>query len=189
METPKETDFVEILGKIEIVSTEDEKIKLIGGLLNNDSSRAILRLLFENEMTANEIAQKTDMLLSLVIHHLQKMQKIGIIQINKMGKNSKGHDMKYYRATKLAIIILPPSISEKAKKSKSLFNVLNRIYRFVAIGIVCSVSWLVLHINANLVRPGLASGNPEAVPSEIIVPLLIVIIGLIVERIIVEFRK
>jgi DNA-binding transcriptional ArsR family regulator len=186
---PKETDFIGIHEKIEIVSTEDEKIKLIGGLLNNDSSRTILKLLFENEMTANEIAQKTGMLLSLVIHHLQKLQETGIVKINRMGKNSKGHDMKYYRATKLAIIILPPSISEKAKKSKSLFNVLKRIYKFAAIGIAGIVSWLALYINANLVRPGLASGNPESVPVEIIVPLLIVIIGLIVERAVVKFRK
>ncbi len=182
------SDLANANDKIEIVSTDDDRIKMIGSLLSNDSSRTILKLLFENEMTANEIAQKTGMLVSLVIHHLQKMQEVGLVKINRVGKNSKGHDMKYYGATKLAVIILPSKISEKAKKSKSLANTLNKIYKFAAIAIAGVVAWAVLNINVNPVSPGLVSRTPDATPIGIIVPLLIVIVGLIIERII-EFRK
>ena len=157
--------------------------------MSNDTSRNILKLLFEQEMTAKDIAVKTGMLLSLVIFHLQKMQEAEIIKISKIGKNSKGHHMKYYGATKFAVIILPSKFSEKAKSSKSLNNSLNKIFRFAAIGIVGITSWLILNIGVEPVRPGLASGNPESAPVRIIVPLLIVIIGLIIERIITEFRK
>jgi DNA-binding transcriptional ArsR family regulator len=188
MKPPEGTDLAETHEKVEIVSTDDEKIKLIGSLLSNDASRNILKLLFEQEMTANEIAQKTGMLLSLIIFHLQKMQEVGLVKINKVGKNSKGHDMKYYGTTKLAVIILPPKISEKAKKSKSLANTLNRIYKFAAIATAGVVAWLVLNINVNPVSPGLVSRNPDAMPIGIIIPLLIVIVGLVMERII-EFRK
>jgi DNA-binding transcriptional ArsR family regulator len=188
-DTLKDTDLAEIHEKVEILSTDDEKIKLIGSLLSNDASRSILKLLFEQEMTANDIAKKTGMLLSLVIFHLQKMQEAGIVSISKIGKNSKGHDMKYYGTTKLAVIILPSKFSEKAKKSKSLFNSLRKIYKFTAIGIIAIVSWLVLNTNVKPVSPGLASNIPDVAPIGIVIPLLIVIIGLIVERIIVEFRK
>jgi len=188
-DTLKDTDLAEIHEKVEILSTDDEKIKLIGSLLSNDASRNILKLLFEQEMTANDIAKKTGMLLSLVIFHLQKMQEAGIVTISKIGKNSKGHNMKYYGTTKLAVIILPSKFSEKAKKSKSLFNSLRKIYKFTAIGIIAIVSWLVLNTNVKPVSPGLASNTPDVAPIGIIIPLLIVIIGLIVERIIVEFRK
>ena len=185
----KETDIAEIHEKVEILSTDDEKIKLIGSLLSNDASRNILKLLFEQEMTANDIAKKTGMLLSLVIFHLQKMQEAGIVTISKIGKNSKGHDMKYYGTTKLAVIILPSKFSEKAKKSKSLFNSLRKIYKFTAIGIMAILSWFVLNTGVKPVSPGLASNTPDVAPIGIVIPLMIVIIGLIVERVIVELRK
>ena len=56
--------------KIEIFSTDDEKIKSFGELLTNDSSRSILQILFKEEMTANEIAQKTGESLQLVKYHI-----------------------------------------------------------------------------------------------------------------------
>ena len=47
--------------KIEIFLSDDEKIKSVGELLTNNSSRDILQLLFEEELSANEISQKIDM--------------------------------------------------------------------------------------------------------------------------------
>ena len=42
-------DFTE---KIKILATDDKKIKLFGELFTNDSSREILQLLFNEELTA-----------------------------------------------------------------------------------------------------------------------------------------
>ncbi|MEM2785365.1 MAG: winged helix-turn-helix domain-containing protein [Candidatus Nitrosotenuis sp.] len=186
--------MTDIHEKVEIVSTDDEKVKLIGGLLSNDTSRNILKLLFEQEMTANEIAQKTGMLLSLVIFHLQKMQEADLIKINKIGKNIKGHDMKYYGATKLAVIIMPSKISEKAKKSKSLFNSLNRIYKFAAIGLAGLATWLMIHfqnLDEEPTHGGIVPPLNEITTNTfvIIVPLIVVLVGLIIERIILEIKK
>lgn len=132
---------VEITEKIEILSTEDERIKTVGELLSSDSSRAILKLLFNDQMTANQIAQKTEISLPLVIYHLKKMQDAGIVKIAQTGKNTKSHDMKYYTVDKFAIVILPSGATEKAKSSKSLFNSFNRIYRFATIGGAAIAAW------------------------------------------------
>jgi len=121
--------------KIEIFSTDDEKIKSFGELLTNDSSRSILQLLFKEEMTANEIAQKTGESLQLVKYHINKMQDMGIIKVSKVEKNSKAQDMKYYTATKFAIVILPKTVSEKAKESKSLMHSFKILYKFAGVGI------------------------------------------------------
>lgn len=121
--------------KIEIFSTDDEKIKSFGELLTNDSSRSILQLLFKEEMTANEIAQKTGESLQLVKYHINKMQDMGIIKVSKVEKNTKAQDMKYYTATKFAIVILPNSVSEKAKESKSLLRSFKILYKFAGVGI------------------------------------------------------
>ncbi len=134
-------DPIGINDKIEILSTDDQRIKAVGELLSSDSSRTILKLLFNDHMTANQIAQKTETSLPLVMYHLKKMQDAGIVSVASTGKNTKSHDMKYYTVDKFAIVILPSGLSEKAKSSKSLHNSFNRIYRFATIGGAALATW------------------------------------------------
>ena len=63
-------DTDELTEKIKILATDDEKIKSFGELFTNDSSREILQLLFNEDLTANQIAQKTEISLQLVKYHL-----------------------------------------------------------------------------------------------------------------------
>ena len=134
-------DIPNLSDRVDIVSTEDERLKTIGEILSSDSSRSILKLLFNQSLTANEIAQKTEMSLPLVIHHLKKMQSVQIIKIRNIGKNSKSHDMKYYTIDKFAIVILPSEMTQPAKKSKSLFNSFTRIHRLATLGGVSIAVW------------------------------------------------
>jgi DNA-binding transcriptional ArsR family regulator len=134
-------DPMGINDKIEILSTDDDRIKAVGELLSSDSSRTILKLLFNEEMTANQISQKTEISLPLVMYHLKKMQDANVVKVSQTGKNTKSHDMKYYTVDKFAIVILPSGMTEKAKTSKSLFNSFNRIYRFATIGGVSLAAW------------------------------------------------
>jgi len=143
MDEYNEADPVSLTEKIEIISTEDEKIKSVGELLSSDSSRAILKLLFDDSLTANQIAQKTGISLPLVIYHLKKMQDMSIVKISSVGKNVKAQDMKYYTTTKFAIVILPSGLSQKAKTSKSLANSFKTIYRFASIGAAGVATWFV----------------------------------------------
>jgi DNA-binding transcriptional ArsR family regulator len=149
MDEYKEADPVSLTEKIEIISTEDEKIKSVGELLSSDSSRTILKLLFEDIMTANQISQKTGISLPLVIYHLKKMQDMGIVKVSNVGKNVKAQDMKFYTTTKFAIVILPSSLSQKAKTSKSLANSFKTIYRFASIGVAGVATWFVSQFAQN----------------------------------------
>ena len=134
-------DIPNLSDRVDILSTEDEKLKIVGEILSSDSSRSILKLLFNQSLSANEIAQKTEMSLPLVIHHLKKMQSAQVVKIANVGKNSKSHDMKYYTIDKLAIVILPSEMTQSAKKSKSLFNSFTRIHRLATLGGVSIAAW------------------------------------------------
>jgi len=136
-----EDESVGISDRVEIISTEDQKIKAIGEILSSDSSREILKILFNDSLTANQISQKTEISLPLVIYHLKKMQESGVVKITSVGKNTKSHDMKFYTVDKLAIIILPSKMSEPAKKSKSLFNSFTRIHRLATLGGISIAAW------------------------------------------------
>jgi hypothetical protein len=66
-----------------------------------------------------------------------------------MGKNIKTQDMKFYTSSKFAIVILPSSVTEKAKTSKSLANSFKAIYRFGSIAVAAVATWFVSRITQN----------------------------------------
>ncbi|MCH7559820.1 MAG: helix-turn-helix transcriptional regulator [Thaumarchaeota archaeon] len=128
---------------VEVISSDDEKIKLIGEIFSNDSSRKILKLISnDEEMTANEIAQKNNMSLALITHHLKRMQVAGMVKITKTEKSVKGQDMKYYLATKQSFLIVPPE-----KTTRFIINSVKKFSKFAAIGLAGFVSWMTLKPN------------------------------------------
>jgi len=137
-----------ITEKIKILATDDEKIKSYAELFTNDSSRKILQILFNEELSATQIAQKTDISLQLVKYHLNKLQALGIVIISKIEKNSKSQDMKIYSATKFSIVIVPPKLSEKTKESKLLVRSFRHIYKVVGGGIATGITWTTLSLTA-----------------------------------------
>ncbi|TLX93362.1 MAG: winged helix-turn-helix transcriptional regulator [Thaumarchaeota archaeon] len=160
--TPEKTN-PQIAEKVGIYDTDDERLRTLGEVLINDASRNILKLLLDQTLTANEIATKTGFSLQLARYHLKKMQDAGLVEISKIGKNTKAHDMKYYSATKFAIVILPSKFSEKAKSSKSLFKSFRSIYRFGAIGIAAIGSWFAtIALQGTGQISDIAKGIPES---------------------------
>ncbi|MBT5200430.1 MAG: winged helix-turn-helix transcriptional regulator [Thaumarchaeota archaeon] len=139
MSSEDNDEFVE---QIKILATDDKKIKSFGEIFSNDSSREILQLLFDEELSATQIAQKTEISLQLVKYHLTKLQDLGVVNISKIEKNSKSQDMKIYTATKFSIVIVPPTLSKKTKESKSLVRSFKYIYKVAGLGIATGVSGL-----------------------------------------------
>jgi len=170
-DTNGKNDPITISDKVEILSTDDEKLKAMGEILSTDASRQILKLLFNESMTANQISQKTDLSLPLVIYHLKKMQDANVVKITNVGKNIKSHDMKFYTLDKFAIVIVPPEMSGKVKESKSLFNTFSRIHRFATLGAVSIAAWFSSQFIqnygqvSNRVREEIPVVEPERVPS------------------------
>jgi len=132
----------DVTEKIKIFATDDEKIKSFGEIFTNDSSREILQFLFNEELSATQIAQKTGISLQLVKYHLNKLQDLGIVKISKIEKNSKSQDMKIYTATKFSLVVVPPKFSEKTKESKLLVRSFRHIYKVVGLGIATGLSGL-----------------------------------------------
>jgi DNA-binding transcriptional ArsR family regulator len=132
----------EITEKIKIMATDDVKIKSFGELLTNDSSRSILQLLFNEELTALQISEKTGISLQLVKYHIIKLQDLGVVKITKTEKNSKSQDMKFYSASKFSMVIVPPKYSEKTKESKLLVRSFKHIYKIAGLGIAAGLSGL-----------------------------------------------
>lgn len=173
----------DISGKIKIISTTDERLKIIGEILSNESSRQIYSLLIQKELATMQICKDTNLPLSLVLHHLNKMLSVELVLISKIGKSEKNQDMKFYKA-KSGIMILPNEALDIAKKSKLFSNSVNKILKFVGIGIAGTSSWI---ISQTLLKPPISldmvNGPMQSYQYiAIIIGLVVVIGGLIVER-------
>jgi DNA-binding transcriptional ArsR family regulator len=155
---------------VNIFSIDDVRMKILAKVISNKSSVAILNLLFHDEMTANDIAQKTNMSLQLVKYYLDKMQQIDLIHISKTGKNSKARNMNYYKTSKLAIIITPSKITEKTKQSKSLVRSFHSISKFFGMGIVSAItalSLVMVSAESSLLNPFKSWYSEFSLPIEI----------------------
>ncbi|TBR24950.1 MAG: ArsR family transcriptional regulator [Candidatus Nitrosotenuis sp.] len=125
---------------IKVCCTEDDKLKSIGKLLISDSSRMILKVLFSDTMTANQISQKTGISLQLVKYHVNKMQEMGIVRITKIEKSTKSYDMKYYSAEKFAITIMP------SKQGTPFAISFKKIHKIIGLGIAVFSAWFATHV-------------------------------------------
>lgn len=129
-----------------VFSSDDQRLKILGEIFGNSTSRSIITLLIESEMTTTQISDKLDINLNLVMYHLDKMLSLQIISITKRTKNSRGHQVKHYRA-KQAVMIFSKNAKNRAEKSKMLSDVIKRITRFSAIGIAGVFTWFATNIS------------------------------------------
>ena len=179
---------------VNLYSSSEDRIKLLGESLGNDISRRMLIMLSTSEMTAYEVTRGTGLSLSLVAHHLKKMQSAGLVRVSRVSKNSKNRDMKHYRAASI-IMVVPEGAYDKSKSSKLLSLSLRKIMRFAAIGIAGLSSWLVA-TQANVADDVWHSAEDgQFVPAiadplaPVAVGLGVVVAGLVLERILAAFNK
>ena len=118
MEKVKENDN-ENFDKIKVFSSDDEKLKSLGELLSNKSSRDIIKLLIDKEMYTNEISKKLDMRANIVIHHLKKLEELGLLQIKNKKIVKKGNDHRHFRMVS-NLFITPNYTKEEIEEKDTL---------------------------------------------------------------------
>lgn len=134
--------------QIKIYFSDDEKIKSFGEILTSDAGRLILKMLLQEELTANQISQKSGVSLQLVKYHVNKMQRLGIISISKTEKNSKAHDMKFYTAAKFAIMILPQG--EQEKITAQFIRSFRKVSKVTAVVVGVVTAWVGVHLGQSM---------------------------------------
>ena len=95
----------------------------------------------KKEMYTNEISTALDMRVSLVIHHLKKMEELGLLDITKKTIIRKGAEHRFFKMSSDIFITLDKNKEEVKEK-----GILKRIFRdgvkFTSIGIIGLSSWV-----------------------------------------------
>lgn len=124
---------------IEVISTEDQRIKIIGEELANDTGRAIFGKISQGVMSTNDIAKSLNVSLPLVNWHINRLLGVGLIKIEKIELSSKNKQMKYYGPVKTAFVIVPPTTPAENDVSKSKKDAIFMQLRHYLAGIAASV--------------------------------------------------
>ncbi|MDE1829284.1 MAG: winged helix-turn-helix transcriptional regulator, partial [Thaumarchaeota archaeon] len=118
---------------LEVISTEDERIKIIGEELANDTGRAIFGKISQGVTSSNEIAKTLGISLPLVNWHVNRLLGVGLIKVEKIEMSQKNKQMKYYAPVKTALVIIPPeNSSEKNSATSKKETVLTRLRHYLA---------------------------------------------------------
>ena len=132
--------MTEEYNKIKVFGSDDD-LKSLGELLSNETSRKIIKNLMEHQMYTNEIATKLDMRVSLVIHHLKKMEALGLLEITDKRIKRKGEKHRFFTMNSDIFVTF-----DKTKEDVKNKGILKRIFKdglkFGSIGIVGFSSWV-----------------------------------------------
>jgi DNA-binding transcriptional ArsR family regulator len=165
--------------KIKVFSSEDDKLKVLGELLSNKSSRDIIKLLMNKEHYTNEIANKLDLRPNLVIHHLKKLEELGLLEIRNKRIVKKGNEHRYFKINPSWFIT--PNHTRDEIEEKGIFQkIFKEGLKFFVIGITTG-SVFVLTDLRNFYNPdGISYASELPI---LVAPLTVLVTGLILERI------
>ncbi|MDE1728333.1 winged helix-turn-helix domain-containing protein [Candidatus Nitrosotalea okcheonensis] len=158
---------------IEVISTEDERIKIIGEELANDTGRAIFGKISQGVLSTNDLAKSLNISLPLVNWHITRLLGVGLIKVEKTELSSKNKKMKYYGPVKTAFVIVPPTnpaennVSRTKKEAifMQLRHYLASILAFVIVGPLIYLVEQNQSVNQGPVREAAQNSLPHAIES------------------------
>ena len=170
---------------IKVFYSDDENLKEFGELLSNQTSRSIIRALIEKEYYKNELAEKLDMRISLVDHHLKKLEELNMVTVSEKQITKKGVRHRYFKMNSEIFI------SNSSKNSKHDEQILRRIFKngikFTSIAIASGLAYFISKYGFDLKEIWTSAQETSTWyilnESSIIIALSVAVVGLSLERI------
>ncbi|ALV62633.1 Transcriptional regulator [Thermococcus sp. 2319x1] len=101
--------------EFETIDVRDEKAKELAQILANETSLLILGLLQERALSMSEIARELGIPMSTVSYHLDKMMRVGLVEIAGKKYGKRLQEVKLYRASSKPILLLPRGMPVKKR--------------------------------------------------------------------------
>ncbi|MBI3638712.1 MAG: winged helix-turn-helix transcriptional regulator [Thaumarchaeota archaeon] len=134
-------DFViRLEDTIDILTTDDERLNIIGEELSNENGRAIFAKLFDGVHSVSEIASILNISIPLVRWHIMRLSQVGLVKVNDMKLSQKNKPVQYYEPTKFALVIIPSKVMKSSVYPELLKSTLKKIYRYLPVFVTLVVS-------------------------------------------------
>jgi len=155
---------------LEIISTEDERIKIIGEELANDTGRAIFGKVSQGVASPNDLAKALNISLPLINWHINRLLSVGLVKVEKIELSSKNKEMKYYGPVKTALVIIPPEVpmingaNSNPRRESVLLKLRQYMASFIALAISAPIIYATQKLANNNTVSDVASPNAENAP-------------------------
>ncbi len=123
------------------IDIHDEKAKELAQILMNEKAIAILHLVEDRALSISEISRELNLPISTVSYHIDKMLKVGLVEVaggKKYGKRLQ--EVKLYRASNKPILLVPrKSVHSVRKKAIPGLEMLHVISLGLAGGLISAM--------------------------------------------------
>ena len=97
------------------INIHDERAKELAQVLTNDKALAILHLIEDRELSISEIAKELNLPISTVSYHMDRMLRVGLVEVAGRKYGKRLQEVKLYRASNKPILLLPRKARVKKK--------------------------------------------------------------------------
>ncbi len=90
-----------------MIDLDDPRMGVLADVLTNKSSKRILSLLADSELSTSEVASELKMPLTTVDYNVKKLARAGLIEKTRSLMSAKGKSVPVYRVSERTIVITP----------------------------------------------------------------------------------
>ncbi|AJC70861.1 ArsR family transcriptional regulator [Thermococcus guaymasensis DSM 11113] len=146
------------MGEGKIIEINDEAAKLLAQIITNEKALAILHAVEEEPKSLTQIAEELGFPLSTVSYHIDRMLRVGLIEVAGKKYGKKLQEVKLYKASNKPILIVPRKDAPKVTKKLSTLGKLH----VISLSVASFFSVIVYEILKRLLASGASSaGQPQ----------------------------
>ncbi|NJE31447.1 ArsR family transcriptional regulator [Thermococcus sp. 18S1] len=144
----------------ETIDIHDERAKELAQILMNDKAIAILHLVEDRALSISEISRELNLPISTVSYHVDKMLKVGLIEVAGKKYGKRLQEVKLYRASNRPILLVPRrNVAKVRKKAVMSFEKLH----VISLGLAGLVAAGVYAAARNVLAPVNSGGTTESI--------------------------
>jgi DNA-binding transcriptional ArsR family regulator len=121
--------------EIEIITDDDDSLKILGELLANKTSRDLMKFLMSKSEYKKKISDEIGVPFSLVEHHLKKLEKLGLVKITNKRLIKGGVLHKTYKIKAKGIFLMLNATKEEVEEKGTLKKIFKEGVKFTCIGV------------------------------------------------------
>ena len=176
--------------EIEVIA-DDDSLKILGELLANKTSRDLMKFLMNKSTYKMKISDELGVSFSLVEHHLKKLEKLGLVKITNKKLIKGGVLHKTYKITGDGIFLMLNTTNDEIRDKGTLRKIFKESVKFVGVGIAGYLVYLadIFNFSNSDKVYGMPFGQQTLAIDPIIPGLIVIISGLIIERVISFIKK
>lgn len=138
------------MGTGKIIDVHEETAKILAQILTNDKALAILHALEDRPKSISELAAELGFPISTVSYHIDRMLKVGLVEVAGVKYGKKLQEVKLYRASSKPILLVP---RKEAAKVTKRFPSIEKLH-VISLAIASLVSALVYETSRRLLFGG-----------------------------------